>query len=127
MAELYDKINVLVAGIELDARPVEFELDKDENPIVPLVYETVCPQCGCMIQFKIKEVALVDGKPSIGCVECGAYSKGPQMVKVSGAVQIAVEGQIVESNVVKIQDCGCPFVDPIADKTWQHLGLSPAS
>jgi hypothetical protein len=53
---LYDRIIAIVNGVELTARPIEFELDRDGMPIRAIKWETTSPVTGEMVQFGEKEV-----------------------------------------------------------------------
>ena len=43
MDNIYDRIGILIHDQELTARPIEFEMDENENPIRAIKYETTCP------------------------------------------------------------------------------------
>jgi protein-arginine kinase activator protein McsA len=97
----YDRIELLVAGVKLTARPIEFEFDVGKNPIKATRYETTCPKCGNLIQF-------FGVLKSVGCTSCGATE-----VKAIEPRVLIRQGVVTRRKSDNQAQRGCPFIDPI--------------
>jgi protein-arginine kinase activator protein McsA len=97
----HDRIELLVVGVRLTARPIEFEFDSKKNPIKATRYETTCPKCGNLIQF-------FGVKESVGCTSCGAT----EAKAVESRVLIR-QGAVTKRKSDNQAQRGCPFIDPI--------------
>jgi len=97
----FDRIELLVAGVKLSARPIDFDFDSNKNPIKATQYETTCPKCGNTIQF-------FGVKASVGCVSCGATS-----VAVAESKVLIRHGAVTKRKSDNQTQRGCPFIDPI--------------
>lgn len=82
---VYDRINVIIAGEELTARPIEFDLDASGMPIKAIRFETVDPTTGQLLQF--------NHNSSIVQPEVEQVKSGPRRIR----------------NLSEL----CPFVDPL--------------
>lgn len=99
----FERIELLVVGVKLSARPIEFEFDKNKNPIKATKYETTCPKCGDMIQF-------FGVKESVGCAACGAIATKVKIVEPSVIIK---HGAVARRKVNDQEQRGCPFIDPV--------------
>jgi hypothetical protein len=97
----HDRIELLVAGVKLTARPIEFEFDAGKNPIRATRYETTCPKCGDLIQF-------FGVMKSVGCTSCGAT----EAKAVESRVLIR-QGAVTRRKSDNQAQRGCPFIDPV--------------
>ena len=104
--DVYRRIDIVVGGESLTARPIEFEYDNEENPIKVLKYETTCPNCGQAIQFALSETIIINDISNVSCT-CDANNK--KIIK--NTVEIKASGQ--ESRFVKMAVQLVPFIDPI--------------
>jgi hypothetical protein len=114
MSSLFDRIDILVNGYELTARPIEFDYDAEGQPILVLKYETTCPTCGAMIQFGHTE-HYYDGHYVFNCPECKMEDEGPEIES-----EIKKDQLIVQQNVVLVSQSQplspekiIPFLDPV--------------
>ena len=131
MDNIYDRIDILIHDQELTARPIEFEMDKDENPIRATKYETTCPNCSNYIQFDIPPLQNPDGsivkesgQPPPRIVSCPNCSSKPVHIEKSSLV-IKKQGQMIEQapQVEVKKDRGCPFLDPIELGAFDPVAL----
>lgn len=108
---VYDRIDIFIAGSPLTARPIGFEMDEKGDPLIATQYETTCPECGSVLQFSALDVR-VSGEDEVllGCSECGA---GADELKVDDQISVARVGEIGEEAGVHVPDQGCPFCDPV--------------
>lgn len=99
---IYDRIDVIIGGEKLTARPVEFEHDQDGNPVAVTKFETTCPLCGNAVQFSAP-----DTKPEeIVAVACDCKREPPVIAPPSRLRPMAEK--VLEAPVYV-----CPFVDPL--------------
>lgn len=69
---VYERIDITVAGDRLTARPSEFSFDNDGNPTAAVRYETTCPKCGNLIDFCVDDVWHAADQDHVACSHCGA-------------------------------------------------------
>lgn len=136
---VYERINITVAGDPLTARPSEFSFDDDGNPTAAIRYETTCPKCGNLIDFCVDDVWHAADQDHVACTHCGAGRHKPEpesepeptpaaiaadpepVATPSPEIKIRQAGQIVEEPAkaktggARVPDRGCPFIDPIAE------------
>lgn len=65
---IYDLVYVKFNDIRLQARPVDFSFDKNQNPLQPLKYTTTCPGCGALCEILVNGILVEDTQ--VGCQEC---------------------------------------------------------
>lgn len=115
---VYDRIDVRIADQSLTARPIDFVLDENENPIEATTFETTCPACAAAIQFSNVDAIRIDGVTYVVCSQCGAGQKELPII-VPDSIVVASVGQVVETpREVRKLDRGCPFLDPIEFGTF---------
>jgi len=88
---IYDSVDIEFNGFKLSARPILFNYDKNGNPISIIKYETLCPNCGNLIEIF-----------DLSVIKCTCKVNQQKIVKV-GSVKSDVKKEIET----------CPFVDPI--------------
>jgi hypothetical protein len=112
---IFDRIPIIVDGYELYARPIEFDFDKDRNPIAATKYEATCSSCGSMLQFVKKDLIVMDDKSYLGCNECGVGFVERSIPKLSkDLIKVEDAGQVIEGDEKREEDDpGCPFWDPM--------------
>lgn len=52
----YDRIDIMINGAQLTARPIEFEYDEKGMPSKAIRYETVDPVTSQMVQFSLSDI-----------------------------------------------------------------------
>lgn len=109
----YDRILVVVDGDEQYVRPIEFEMDKDENPTKAIKWEAVNPKNGQLLQFIENEIVIKDGKKYYK--EFVEQVEQDSSIKIGRKLKIMKEpSKVVEANKdVKPVEVECPFIDPI--------------
>jgi len=108
---VFDRIQVTINKHDLDARPIEFEMDADQNPVSVISYETTCPACGGMVQFRLTDVDKRDDRYLVGCSDCGSV---PPKIPKKDKVVVAKEGQVVDEVRAVSEPTEYPFCDPIS-------------
>lgn len=67
----FDLKPVVIAGVELFTRPIEFEYDPKGEPIAATKYTATCPKCSQGLEFAATEIVESDGKAYFSaCNEC---------------------------------------------------------
>lgn len=109
---VYDRIDIVVAGNNLTGRPIEFILDEEGSPLEATVFETTCPACGQSLTFCLSDARQKDGVMYVACPQCGAGTDTlPEVPQDTLVVTIA--GQETEEPRPAVIRSSCPFLDPI--------------
>jgi hypothetical protein len=112
----YDRIEVVIKGHTLSARPIEFINDKAGMPYQAIKWETIDPENGHMVQFGIEEVVIRNDIAYLGEVpnnkESVQINKKEIKKKEKKNREIARKAEIKEEKV-KDEIEECPFIDPI--------------
>lgn len=120
----YDRIEIIIAGSKLTARPVDFDFGLDGNPIKAIKFESTCPICGQIILFVDKDIIKRGNAKYVGCNNCNNGFFVDNQQNVSDAIVVKQEGQIIEKQQkefafdVKVDN---PFVDPIEKGEFDPL------
>lgn len=121
----FDRIQVIVDGVEMMARPIDFVKDENGNPLRAIKWETVNPKNGQLIQFEIGEVSWIGEVAVWGENFEKVQPNGGNFIKINDAKKIPVTelkqlgatkvlGEKLEPPVrVPKPESICPFIDPI--------------
>jgi len=129
----WDRITVVVDGVEIGARPIEFDFDVQGVPEKAIKWETTNPKTGQLLQFGINEVTWV-GEKAIW----GIPPKKTDVIISDGGNNINISKDLRRIPITELKNLGmvralkemrkedqerqekqivqsvCPFVDPIA-------------
>ncbi len=101
---LYELIDIKIDGVIGHARPVEFELDNEQQPILIKKIVTTCPKCSSLNSYdvNIKDNSLVI---DLKCTTCNPKDD----------VQEAKEAkeEKAKAAIIKAKNSKSDFVDPI--------------
>lgn len=100
---VFDRISITIGGWGLTARPVEFEYDKDKNPVSCIKYETTCPSCGNGVLFFGLD------NDNVICPTCVGKVIPKDKVVINNRVQIISEEDLKKPVILEDN----PFQDPI--------------
>jgi nitrogen-specific signal transduction histidine kinase len=129
----WDRITVVVDGVEIGARPIDFLFDVHGLPEKAIKWETTNPKTGQLLQFGIDEVTWVNEKAF-----WGMPPKKTDVVVQDGGNNINISKDVRRIPITELKNLGmiralqemkkedrekqeqklvqsvCPFVDPIA-------------
>ena len=129
----FDRIEILIEGEKLDARPVKFEYNTSGEVLKALEYETTCPKCGGLVIFghnsedeKIEEVY---------CEACSGVVNEPIINAIlqppQEPINIRTEGQQLYNQIdetkksfpvsVTERKDNCAFQDVVELGLFNHL------
>jgi hypothetical protein len=121
----FDRLNVLVEGDQLTARPIKFEYDKHGNATKALEFETTCPKCGGMVLFKHDRKEGDEAIP-VFCEACSGVvnelAEGASFQAPGEPINVIAEGQ--ENKVeVPVKEEECVFKDVVESGEFDPLYL----
>jgi hypothetical protein len=111
ISSIYSRVPIIIADIEFEARPVVFKMI-DGVPVDIELYETVCPDCGSMIQFAPDNKKYGD----IFIVQCGACkrpSKEHVVENIGKVIEQTSNVSIQQEFKLASRELSSPFIDPI--------------
>lgn len=120
----FDLIPIVIAGINQTARPVEFEMDSNQDVIGVMAYETTCPRCSQLAHFAKNEITIdVNNNSVVRCKQCSPKSKVNDAT-LEDAMLIERLSKAPEHHIFTMPTSVTLFSDPIASGTMKVTGAT---
>jgi hypothetical protein len=88
----FDLIDITIGEEKIQARPIEWDYDENDNPDMPTKYETTCPACSQMMHFEAFEI-MAPPYNYVICNNCGAGEMADYPVEAEEADADAVQNE----------------------------------
>ncbi len=118
----FDLIPIIIAGVNQTARPVEFEMDRNQDITGVMAYETTCPRCSQLAYFAKSEIVVDASNNSI--VKCRQCSPKSNDATLEDAMLIERLSKAPEHHVFTMPTSATLFSDPIASGTMKVAGAT---
>lgn len=102
---IYDLIPIVIAGVQTQCRP--FEFDDNADPTAVVVSHTTCPSCSGRVivnHITCDNLINVGGINYIYCIDCGYGKEEFQKLKDIAQGRVVYDGHILAR-----PDCECDF------------------